>query len=175
MVWYESAELGELGPIVVAASEQGVCMLTLGDSEDSLATLKWRLGFDPEPVSESTPGEARAHIEQAITQMREYEAGTRTVFDVALDARGTEFQKAVWDALRTVPHGERSTYAKIATAVGRANGARAVGSAVGSNPICVIIPCHRIIGSDGSLTGYAFGLAVKEKLLSLEAAAPAAV
>jgi methylated-DNA-[protein]-cysteine S-methyltransferase len=107
---------------------------------------------------------------QARAQLAEYFEGRRTHFDVPLRPEGTAFQQSVWRALLNVPFGKTSTYGALAAAIGRPTAARAVGAAVGANPLAVVVPCHRIIGADGSLTGYAGGLARKTKLLALEGA-----
>lgn len=101
-------------------------------------------------------------------QLREYFAGTRQSFDLPLAPAGTPFQRAVWDALCTIPYGETRTYAQIAAAVGNPKAYRAVGMANNRNPIAILIPCHRVVGANGSLTGYAGGLDAKRALLALE-------
>ncbi len=103
-------------------------------------------------------------------QLREYLAGERAQFDVPLAPRGTPFQARVWRALQRIPYGRTSTYGALARAIGAVGAARAVGAANGRNPIAIIVPCHRVIGADGALTGYAGGLAIKRALLELEAA-----
>ena len=103
-------------------------------------------------------------------QLDAYFAGARRTFDLRLAPSGTPFQLAVWDQLRAIPSGETVTYAELARRVGRPGAARAVGSAVGRNPISVIVPCHRVVGSDGELTGFAGGLDRKRALLELERA-----
>jgi len=107
-------------------------------------------------------------LAQARTQLAEYFAGQRTRFDLPLDPRGTSFQQAVWRALLAVPFGDTSTYGEIAATIRKPSAVRAVGAAIGANPIGIVVPCHRIIGRDGSLTGYAGGLERKAKLLALE-------
>jgi methylated-DNA-[protein]-cysteine S-methyltransferase len=104
----------------------------------------------------------------ARAQLDEYFDGRRTAFDLPLAPRGTPFQQAVWQALLAVPFGATSTYGAIAAAIRRPSAVRAVGAAIGANPIGIVVPCHRIIGRDGSLTGYAGGLDRKAKLLALE-------
>jgi methylated-DNA-[protein]-cysteine S-methyltransferase len=104
----------------------------------------------------------------ARAQLGEYFDGRRTAFDLPLAPRGTPFQQAVWQALLAVPFGATSTYGAIAAAIRRPSAVRAVGAAIGANPIGIVVPCHRIIGRDGSLTGYAGGLDRKAKLLALE-------
>jgi methylated-DNA-[protein]-cysteine S-methyltransferase len=101
-------------------------------------------------------------------QLMEYFAGKRKSFSVALDMRGTEFQKDVWEALVAIPFGETRSYGQLARQLGNSGAQRAVGAANGRNPISIIVPCHRVIGSSGKLTGFAGGLDVKAKLLSLE-------
>jgi methylated-DNA-[protein]-cysteine S-methyltransferase len=106
----------------------------------------------------------------ARTQLSEYFAGERVDFDLPLATAGTPFQRRVWRALRDIPYGETASYGEIARRLGRPSASRAVGLANGRNPIAVIVPCHRVIGSDGSLTGYGGGLERKRLLLDLEAA-----
>jgi methylated-DNA-[protein]-cysteine S-methyltransferase len=102
-------------------------------------------------------------------QLDAYFAGERIRFDVALDPQGTPFQRSVWDVLRAIPYGTTATYREIAAAIGNPKAVRAVGMANGRNPISIVIPCHRVIGADGSLTGYGGGMACKRALLDLEA------
>ena len=111
---------------------------------------------------------ANFHLKRAKRQLAEYFAGKRREFDLALDPRGTGFQQAVWKAISGVPYGETISYGELARRAGFPDGARAAGAATGRNPIGIIVPCHRIVGSDGSLTGYAGGLAKKRALLALE-------
>jgi methylated-DNA-[protein]-cysteine S-methyltransferase len=107
-------------------------------------------------------------IKETVNQLSEYFACKRTVFDVPFDAQGTDFQKRVWNALYAIPYGETRSYKQIALIAHCPKGARAVGMANNRNPISIIIPCHRVIGADGSLTGYAAGLPIKQHLLQLE-------
>ena len=102
-------------------------------------------------------------------QLNEYLLGDRVKFDVRLDLHGTSFQLKVWDALRHVPYGKTATYQEIAKQIGMPNAVRAVANAIGANPVAIIIPCHRIIRSDGSLGGYHWGVELKKYLLKLEA------
>ncbi len=108
----------------------------------------------------------------ACDQLREYFLGKRRIFDLPLEPAGTPFERQVWTALLAVPYGATTSYGAIATGLGLVNGARAVGRANGANPIPIVIPCHRVIGSDGSLTGYGGGLPLKRALLELEGAIP---
>lgn len=109
-----------------------------------------------------------ALLERAFQQLEEYFAGKRKQFDLPLSLRGTEFQRQVWAALRDIPYGETRSYGQIAQAVGRPKAVRAVGMANHRNPISIIVPCHRVVGADGSLTGYGGGLENKKFLLALE-------
>ncbi len=110
-----------------------------------------------------------ARLAAAAEQLDEYFAGERDAFELDLDLRGTEFQLGVWERLRRIPYGETVTYGSIARALGRPERSRAVGAAVGRTPIPIVVPCHRVVGSDGSLTGYGGGLERKRALLDLEA------
>lgn len=105
----------------------------------------------------------------AIIQLREYFEGKRTAFELRLLPRGTEFQQSVWRALLAIPYGETTTYSAIAYQIGKPAAVRAVGGANGANPIPIVIPCHRVIGASGSLTGFGGGLDVKRQLLTMEA------
>ena len=107
-------------------------------------------------------------IRKAYEQLTDYLCGRRTNFDLPLNPEGTEFQKKVWDALCDIPYGETRSYKQVAEAVGNPKASRAIGMANNRNPIMIFIPCHRVIGADGSLVGYGGGLHIKEKLLSIE-------
>jgi methylated-DNA-[protein]-cysteine S-methyltransferase len=137
-------------------------------------------GLDGLLFSASTPDLERSDrrsdlLADAAEQLDEYFAGSRRAFDLPLDLHvGTPFQGSVWTALWAIPHGETITYAQLAARLDRPAAIRAVGGAVGRNPLPIVIPCHRVIGSDGSLTGYLGGLGCKRALLELEAALPAA-
>lgn len=105
---------------------------------------------------------------KAEQQLMEYFEGARTVFDLPYQVNGTDFQKSVWDALAKIPYGTVKTYGTIAKEIGSVKASRAVGGACNKNPIAIVIPCHRVVGSNGNLTGFAGGLTVKETLLQLE-------
>jgi methylated-DNA-[protein]-cysteine S-methyltransferase len=111
-------------------------------------------------------------LDRARVELDEYFAGRRTTFDLPLAPHGTAFQRVVWDALLAIPFGKTQSYGGLAAAIGRPSASRAVGAANGHNPISIVIPCHRVIGADGSLTGYGGGMACKEWLLSHEGALP---
>lgn len=127
-----------------------------------------RVSFQPDAASQTE--EETPLLEQAKQQLAEYFAGQRQVFDLPLRVQGTPFQQRVWAALREIPYGQTRSYKQIAEQIGSPHASRAVGMANNRNPIAILIPCHRVIGADGSLTGYAGGLAAKERLLALEAA-----
>lgn len=112
------------------------------------------------------------HLKACQAQLKEYFEGTLQTFDLPLNPKGTDFQQKVWNILLTIPYGSTCSYLDIANQLGDANATRAVGAANGNNPIGIIIPCHRVIGSDGKLTGYAGGLPRKQFLLELEGVLP---
>lgn len=115
------------------------------------------------------PGEQKTPLlEKAEKQIKEYLEGTSRGFDLPLAAKGTDFQKTVWEALHKIPYGETRSYKQVAEMIGKPDASRAVGMANGKNPILLLTPCHRVVGSDGKLTGYAAGLEIKEQLLELE-------
>ena len=107
-------------------------------------------------------------LKEAIKQLNEYLDGKSISFDLPLDIKGTEFQKKVWNTLKEIPFGETRSYGDIAKAIGNKKASRAVGMANNKNPIVIIVPCHRVIGADGKLVGYAGGIDIKERLLNLE-------
>ena len=153
-----------LGPMVAIASEKGLCLLEFGDRrmlESEFADLQKRLS------AVLLPGK-NEFTEEAVRQIQEYFAGTRKTFSVPLHAPGTEFQQRVWAALREIPFGEMRSYGEIASAIGDPKAVRAVGTANGMNRIAIMIPCHRVIGADGALTGYGGGLWRKDWLIKHE-------
>jgi methylated-DNA-[protein]-cysteine S-methyltransferase len=147
-------------------------VLTLVASEAGLTHVLFE---GQEPVDVGLPADLPEvdddpALEAAAAQLAEYFDGDRREFDIPLDLHGTEFQKAAWMALARVPYGETRSYGEQADAIGRPGAFRAVGAANGRNPVPVILPCHRIVGADGSLTGFAGGLDTKRRLLNLEQA-----
>jgi methylated-DNA-[protein]-cysteine S-methyltransferase len=143
--------------------------LTLVAGDAGLRAVLWA-GEAPPPGAVEAPGDAV--LAAAAEQLRAWFAGERTTFDLPLRPdRGTAFERAVWAELLRIPYGETASYGEIAAGVGRPGKARAVGRANGRNPIAIICPCHRVIGSDGSLVGYGGGLDKKRTLLNLEAGA----
>lgn len=151
-----------LGPVLLAATPLGLAGLWFDGQRHHPDTTGWPIG----------DGAGHAVLAQARAELDAYFAGRAHAFTVPLDPlRGTPFQRAVWAALQAVPRGLPTTYAALARAIGAPAAVRAVGAAVGRNPLSVVVPCHRVLGSDGSLTGYAGGLARKRALLALEATA----
>ncbi|SFU89315.1 methylated-DNA-[protein]-cysteine S-methyltransferase [Paenacidovorax caeni] len=161
---------------------QSRCPSPLGEARLAASSLGlvglWFDGQRHLPAQLDGPGawpatDAHPVLREAARQLQEYLGGTRTCFDLSLDLRGgTPFQQAVWRALCAIPRGRTTSYLAIAQALGKPSSVRAVGAAVGRNPVSVAVPCHRVLGSDGSLTGYAGGLERKRALLRLEEAAP---
>lgn len=151
-----------LGPMLVAASDRGVCRLSFGEDP---AVLAHRF---PHAQRVQGGGTFPALLAQIVAAA---EAPGETDFsDIPVDVAGTPFQEAVWQALRRIPKGETRTYAQLAAEVGRPGAVRAAGSANGANHVSLLIPCHRVIRTDGSLGGYAWGLEIKARLLQREGA-----
>jgi O-6-methylguanine DNA methyltransferase len=149
---YSSIHDSPIGPLTLVASERGLVALEFGK--------KKRAGCIDDAK----------RLASCRKQLDEYFAGKRQEFTVALDIRGTDFQKRCWQELLKIPYGQTRSYRQIAEAVGNRNALRAVGLANGQNPIAIIVPCHRVIASDGTLCRYGGGLHVKEELLRLEGA-----
>ena len=163
MTLYGEVVTTPIGRMLLAVDEEGrlvLCHFAYDASVADLMEERERHGDCLEWDSSRT--------KVARLQLEEYFAGQRRDFDLPLAMRGTDFQRAVWNALLTVPFGKTASYRDIAVAIGKPAAVRAVGAANGANPIAVIVPCHRIIGSSGSLTGYGGGLDVKKSLLALE-------
>jgi O-6-methylguanine DNA methyltransferase len=153
-----------IGSLRVASTEAGLAYLELPAASGrglrrQLPDARCADGFAPNRA--------------AIAQILEYLDGKRVGFELPIDLRGTPFQRAVWAALLAIPYGETRSYAEIAKAVGQPAAVRAVGAANGANPIALVVPCHRVIASDGSLGGYGGGLRLKAKLLAMERSRPA--
>lgn len=144
--------------------------LKLVASDRALVAILWE-GDDPKRVRLGSLIEDAAHpiLCAAERQLKDYFAGTRKAFDLPLDFAGTDFQKRVWAELLNIPFGQTRTYGEIALAIGKPTASRAVGAANGKNPISIVAPCHRVIGKNGALTGFAGGLEAKEILLEIEA------
>jgi methylated-DNA-[protein]-cysteine S-methyltransferase len=145
--------------MIVAASDSGIAGIWFEGQKHLPDHSQWAVD-DEHPL-----------LVEAIAQLRDYFAGRRTSFDMPLDLqRGTAFQQSVWRALLAIPHGTKTTYATLSRDIGAPQAARAVGAAVGRNPVSVVVPCHRVLGTGGALTGYAGGLDRKSALLKLEGA-----
>jgi methylated-DNA-[protein]-cysteine S-methyltransferase len=146
-----------IGTLLIAGDEQGIHRIEFPENGKARR---------PEAGWQES---MRGPVAEAVRQLREYFAGRRSEFDLPLTPRGTEFQKNVWNRLQEIPYGETISYGELAKRVGNPKASRAVGAANGSNPIPIVIPCHRVIGSNGKLTGFGGGLPTKEALLALEA------
>ncbi|HEY1659394.1 MAG TPA: methylated-DNA--[protein]-cysteine S-methyltransferase [Candidatus Sulfotelmatobacter sp.] len=158
------------GPLFLAASSKGLVALEFDARLPGQQTIR----PNPRDLRSEKNGfafeESRDAMQAYVNQLKEYFAGKRRHFDFSLDLRGTDFQLSCWNALLAIPYGETRSYADISRAVGKPNAFRAVGMANNRNPIAIVVPCHRVIASDGGLCGYGGGLDVKKKLLELEGA-----
>lgn len=169
-VLHSTMFVSPVGPLFMAASEKGLVALEFD------ARLPGQQTIRPNPRDLRAESDAvRFEINEPkmagyVRELQEYFAGSRREFEFPLDLRGTEFQLACWRALLAIPYGQTRSYGDIARAVGRPQGFRAVGMANNRNPIAMVVPCHRVIASDGTLCGYGGGLDVKRKLLELEGA-----
>lgn len=153
------------GPLAVATDAKGAAIACINFFPTSGAPPADCSGL-PEVSADQLP--AHPVLAKAVGQLEEYFAGKRTTFDLPLHLPGTEFQKSVWAALQQIPYGETTTYSDIANRINRPAARRAVGAANGRNPICICVPCHRVIGSNGQLVGYSGGLPHKKWLLDME-------
>jgi methylated-DNA-[protein]-cysteine S-methyltransferase len=153
MIQYRTID-SPIGPLTLAGRGSVLTNLRMVDQTYEPG----RTGWSPDPGA----------FKDAVDQLNAYFAGELIDFDIELDLRGTEFQQQVWKALLTIPYGETRSYGEIAEQIGAPGSARAVGLANGHNPIAIVVPCHRVIGANGSLTGYGGGLGRKRTLLDLE-------
>lgn len=140
----------DIGTLEIAGTEEGILSVTFVENVDTRAAC------------------VTSVVQQCITELSQYFGGRRTTFTVLLNPGGTEFRRLVWHVLREIPFGQTTTYRDVAVTLGRPKSSRAVGGAIGHNPVAIIVPCHRVIGSNGSLTGYAGGLDRKQWLLEHE-------
>jgi methylated-DNA-[protein]-cysteine S-methyltransferase len=150
-----------IGGLRVVASARGIRRIAFG------APLSSAAGAD---AGSKGSAEARRHLAAAVKQLREYFAGRRAAFELPLDLEGTAEQRRVWQELRAIPFGTTASYGEIARRIGSPAGARAVGRACAMNPVPVVVPCHRVVGADGSLHGFGGGLWRKQRLLEHEGA-----
>jgi methylated-DNA-[protein]-cysteine S-methyltransferase len=162
---YWSSVPSPRGTCVVMATEDGVCWAGTPATpvDDGLVWARRNL-----PVKQILNSARITPLQQALDELRRYFTGERMQFSCPLDLHGTAFQLEVWHELTRIPYGETRSYAEIARAIARPAASRAVGAANGANPVAIIVPCHRVIGSDGTLTGYGGGLPTKQWLLELE-------
>lgn len=159
LMLYETTIDSPVGTLTLVASDEGLCAVLWAIEKAN----RVRLG----PI-EGGASDPRGVLAKAAQQLAEYFAGTRTSFDLELDPVGSDFQKSAWTALRTIAFGETVSYGEQARRMGDARKARAVGAANGRNPISIVVPCHRVVGADGSLTGFAAGVDTKAWLLDHE-------
>lgn len=157
---YYSRIQSPIGALVIGVSEKGLAIIEFDRGEFPKGRLAQSANWE----------ESSARTGAVVRELEEYFAGERREFTVPLDLRGTDFQKKCWRALLKIPYGKTKSYAEIARAVGCPKGFRAVGMANHDNPVPIIVPCHRVLASDGTLGGYGGGLEVKQKLLELEGA-----
>lgn len=136
-------------------------IIEIGIKDQSVVSIK----FTNKKIEQS---EHHPLFDQCINQLEEFFAGKRNQFNLPLHAEGTPFQKAVWDVTAAIPYGETCTYGEVAQAIGRPFASRAVGTALGQNPLCIVVPCHRVLAANGGMGGFAWGLNVKQSLLTLE-------
>ncbi len=148
--YYYPSPIGELG---IAADQKGICQIFLREKQSK-----------PEGKEKKSP-----LLDDCAEQLNQYFLGKRQYFQLPLSLKGTDFQLQVWQALREIPYGETRAYSDIAAAIGKPKSCRGVGGANHRNPLMIIVPCHRVIGKNGSLVGYGGGLAIKKYLLALEA------
>ncbi len=166
-----------IGPLAILASERGLRLIEFVSEDEGGDIPAGSAGVPPvharrrPPEAETSPKQlpaAEKILAETIQQLQDYFAGRRREFNLPLDLRGTPFQAAIWRALMQIRYAETITYRRLANAAGRPDAVRATGAANAANPLSIVIPCHRVIGSNGSLTGYAGGLAAKRFLLELE-------
>ncbi len=153
-----------VGPLFAFASDRGIRAIVFSDADPG------RHGVLGQVVPAFEGGVAHATLLALADQMREYFAGLRSEFDLPLDPRGTDFQLLAWQALRQIPFGQTRTYAAQARSIGKSSAYRAIGAANGRNPLAIVVPCHRVIGASGALTGFSGGLDRKRALLAHEGA-----
>ena len=151
------------GPVFVAKTVKGICFINLSKISEAGFQSLLRKKFKKEPIRDDEK------LKSVLNEMRNYFSGNQVNFKSLLDLRiGTVFQRKVWDKISKIPHGELRTYKWIASEIGNINAVRAVGNAVGKNPVPPIIPCHRVIRTDGKLGGFSSGISLKKWLLKLE-------
>ncbi|QOY36658.1 methylated-DNA--[protein]-cysteine S-methyltransferase [Anaerobacillus isosaccharinicus] len=163
-IFYDEMD-SPLGPLTVVCSDLGVCLIEFGTLDNTLATIKVWL------KKNFIKGDliyCNERVQPVITQLNQYFSGERAEFDLPIDLIGTKFQCLVWETLKKINYGETKSYKQIAKEIGAPKAVRAIGGANNKNPIPIIIPCHRVIGSNGALVGYGGGVDKKEILLEIE-------
>jgi methylated-DNA-[protein]-cysteine S-methyltransferase len=155
MMRYDTFDTGKIGRLTLVGDDRG------------LGHIHFETGRRPLPIQADWRRDG-AFFKEAKQQLREYFQGRRREFDLALTPAGTAFQLAVWQALQAIPYGRLVSYRWVAEQIGNIKASRAAGGAIGRNPLPIVIPCHRVVGSNGSLTGFGGGLAIKESLIALE-------
>ncbi|AXF57658.1 methylated-DNA--[protein]-cysteine S-methyltransferase [Salicibibacter kimchii] len=156
-----------IGTLTLVATEKGLCQLLYGDSNETCVKIRtWmaKKNMRREIIRDDSC------FRETTKQLHEYFQGKRHVFDLPVDMYGTSFQKSVWEALQRIPYGETQSYKQVAVAIHSPKAVRAIGSANNKNPLPIIVPCHRVIGSNGAIVGYGGGIEKKKKLLELEGA-----
>ena len=156
----------EFAPLEYRTLKTAIGALTVAGDAHTVRHIRFEGDHEPDPRWVRSKGGA---VRDAEAELREYFTGARKTFDVPIGPRGTTFQQSVWKELLAIPYGETLAYGEIARRIGQPTASRAVGAANGANPIPIIIPCHRAVGADGSMTGFGGGIATKRKLLALEA------
>ena len=156
--YFQSTVTAPFGVVTVVVSDLGVRYVTFANDAHPKSFAGMNI----------VTGKSQPILDSVDEQLREYFAGTRRSFDVPLDLHGTEFQVEAWQSLARVPYGKTASYAQQAASIGRPKAVRAIGGANGRNPVAIVLPCHRIVGSDGSLTGFGGGIEVKKWLLTHE-------
>jgi O-6-methylguanine DNA methyltransferase len=167
---YSTTLASPIGSLFLAASEKGLVALEFDFKPAGKGSLRRGLRQQDEESKKIVWQESTKHMRPYRAELEQYFAGKRRQFDFPLDLQGTDFQLACWRGLLTIPYGETRSYADMARAIGKPQAFRAVGMANNRNPIAIVVPCHRVIASDGTLCGYGGGLDVKRKLLELEGA-----
>jgi methylated-DNA-[protein]-cysteine S-methyltransferase len=147
-----------VGELILVATDLGLRAVLWPNDEPARVKL-------PTPIKDAS---GNPILRRCVAQLQQYFAGERTAFDLPLDLHGTEFQQLAWFSLASIPYGQTATYGEQAERIGRPKAVRAIGAANGRNPVSIILPCHRVVGADGSLTGFAGGLDAKRRLLEIE-------
>ncbi len=159
---YTATVSTHVGVVLLAATERGVCGLAIGDDRDELES------WAREEFADAEVDTAADHLGPWLATVRDHVADGGPVLGVPLDVRGTAFRRRVWDELRRIPYGQSRTYTQVAASLGCPSAVRAVARACATNPASLVVPCHRVVGSDGSLRGYRWGLDRKRALLERE-------